>query len=198
MTVITSATTGLLATASDHLDLFRLHRASWWQTLLKLRLPGSIPFILSGVRISSGIAVVGAIVGSGIVRHSHKWIAEGGTFAILGLLMVWVAYFVVGLAMCDNVSMMPEKGGTYAWARKTMGRFAGSQVGWLYLVGFTCLSVILSWLAYKYSLLAMIYYFPSKTALLGAMIFSIIIPMFFILYLHHVINSRTLFTFTMR
>lgn len=124
--------------------------------------------------------IVGAIVGSGIVRHSAKWVAEGGSYALLGLFLVWIAYFAVSLAMVDNVSIMPGKGGVYGWTRKTMGRFKGNQIGWIYLVGFTCLSVILSWLAYIYTLDAIRYFAPDEGARLGAVIFSIIIPMIFI------------------
>ena len=45
------------------LDLFQLHNASRWQVLLKLRLPSSVPYLVTGAKISSGMAVVGAIVG---------------------------------------------------------------------------------------------------------------------------------------
>ncbi len=130
--------------------------------------------------IAVAAMVVGAIVGSGIVRHSVNWPGTGGTYAIFGVLLVWIVFFIIGIAMCDNVSMMPEKGGVYAWSRKTMGRFWGIQIGWIYLVGFICLSVILSWFAYENTLLALVYFFPQKEALLAATIFSIIIPMLFI------------------
>jgi NitT/TauT family transport system permease protein len=61
--IITNATTGLTAVDRDLLDLFRLHNASYWQTLVKLRLPNAVPFLVTGARISCGLAVVGAIVG---------------------------------------------------------------------------------------------------------------------------------------
>jgi len=61
--IITSATTGMLSVDPDLLDLFRLHRAGRFRTWLKLRLPGSIPHILTGAKISSGLAVIGSIVG---------------------------------------------------------------------------------------------------------------------------------------
>jgi NitT/TauT family transport system permease protein len=61
--IITNGTTGLLAINLDLLDLFRLYRASRWQVLWKLRLPHSVPFLVTGARTSSGLAVVGAIVG---------------------------------------------------------------------------------------------------------------------------------------
>ncbi|MHA1150556.1 MAG: APC family permease [Promethearchaeota archaeon] len=125
--------------------------------------------------------VVGAIVGSGIVRHSTNWPGIGGNYAVFGIFLVWIAYMIIGLAMCDNVSMMPEKGGTYAWTRKTMGKGWGTQIGWIYLVGFTCLSVILCWLAYIAALNAILYFMPERGAFLAAVIFSVIIPMFFII-----------------
>jgi NitT/TauT family transport system permease protein len=61
--VITNATAGMLAIDRDLNDLFRLHRASRRQVWLKLRLPNSVPHILTGARTSSGLAVIGAIVG---------------------------------------------------------------------------------------------------------------------------------------
>ena len=36
---------------------------SRWQILLKLRIPNSVPNMLTGTRISSGLSVIGAIVG---------------------------------------------------------------------------------------------------------------------------------------
>lgn len=69
--VITSTTTGLLQIDRQLLDLFRLHRASWWQSLWKLRFPSAMPWIISGIRIASGVAVVGAIVGEFFVGASQ-------------------------------------------------------------------------------------------------------------------------------
>jgi len=61
--IITNATTGLTTVDRDLLDLFRLHNAGRWQTLFKLGLPSAVPYLVTGARISSGMAVVGAIVG---------------------------------------------------------------------------------------------------------------------------------------
>lgn len=44
-------------------DLFTLHRATRWQRLTKLQLPGALPSIFAGLRISSGLSVIGALVG---------------------------------------------------------------------------------------------------------------------------------------
>ncbi|MHC4877318.1 MAG: ABC transporter permease [Planctomycetota bacterium] len=61
--IITNATAGMLAIDPDLRDLFRLHRASRLQVWMKLRLPNSVPHILTGAKTSSGLAVIGAIVG---------------------------------------------------------------------------------------------------------------------------------------
>ncbi len=61
--IITSTTTGLLQIDANLLDLFRLNRATRWQTLIRLRVPSSLPYLLSGIRIAGGAAIVGAIVG---------------------------------------------------------------------------------------------------------------------------------------
>ena len=54
--IITSTTTGLLQIDPNLLDLFRLNRATRLQTLIKLRVPSSLPYLLSGIRIASGAA----------------------------------------------------------------------------------------------------------------------------------------------
>jgi NitT/TauT family transport system permease protein len=61
--VITNGTAGMLEVDPDLVDLFRLSNASRWQVLFKLRLPNSVPYLLTGVRTASGLAVIGAIVG---------------------------------------------------------------------------------------------------------------------------------------
>lgn len=61
--VVASTLTGLLSADPALKDLFKLYRASRWQSMVKLYLPSSLPFILNGLRISGGLAVIGAIVG---------------------------------------------------------------------------------------------------------------------------------------
>ena len=60
--VIATTTTGLLSADPRLEDLFRFYRAPRWTLLFKLRLPASLPYFLSGLRIAAGLAVVGAIV----------------------------------------------------------------------------------------------------------------------------------------
>jgi NitT/TauT family transport system permease protein len=69
--IITNGCTGMLAIDSDLMDLFRLHRASRWRIILKLRLPNCVPYLMTGAKISSGLAIIGAIVGDFLVGHGQ-------------------------------------------------------------------------------------------------------------------------------
>ncbi len=61
--VIANTLTGILSTDPALRDLFRLYGASARVTLFKLRFPAALPQILTGLRVASGLAVIGAIVG---------------------------------------------------------------------------------------------------------------------------------------
>ena len=66
--VITNSTDGLLAIPNDLQELFRLNRATRWQTLWMLQLPQALPRIITGVKISSAMVVLGATVGRVLCR----------------------------------------------------------------------------------------------------------------------------------
>lgn len=61
--IVTNTTAGMLAVDSQWLDLFQLHNAGRWQIVVKLRLPNAVPHLMTGARTSSGLAVIGSIVG---------------------------------------------------------------------------------------------------------------------------------------
>lgn len=73
--VIANTLMGLESSSAQQRDLFRLFNASPWQTLIKLKLPNSYPYVLSGLKISAGLSIVGAIAG--------EFVAGGGLGAII-------------------------------------------------------------------------------------------------------------------
>lgn len=60
--ILSNTTLGLNSVDRNLLDLFKLYRANRWQTLIYLRLPAAMPYFLGGLRISGGLALIGAVV----------------------------------------------------------------------------------------------------------------------------------------
>jgi NitT/TauT family transport system permease protein len=71
--VFANTAAGFASTPPELGDLFRLYGGGRWQTLRLLRLPAAIPYFLSGLRISGGLALVGAVVA--------EFVAGSGGFA---------------------------------------------------------------------------------------------------------------------
>ncbi|MEP7330191.1 MAG: ABC transporter permease [Betaproteobacteria bacterium] len=60
--IISNTTLGLRSVDPGLADLFRMSRATRWQTLMRLRIPGALPYFFAGLRIASGLALIGAVV----------------------------------------------------------------------------------------------------------------------------------------
>ncbi len=90
---------GLKASEPMQRDLMRTYAASYPQALLKLRLPAAMPFIFNGLKISTTLALIGAIVaeffGSPIKGMGFRISTEVGRLA---LDMVWAEIAVAALA----------------------------------------------------------------------------------------------------
>ncbi len=60
--VIANTTLGLRSVDPGLRDLFRLQRATRWQLLWRLKVPSALPYFFGGLRIASGLALIGAVV----------------------------------------------------------------------------------------------------------------------------------------
>lgn len=60
--IISNTTLGLRSIEPDLQSYFELNHASRLQTLLRLRIPSALPYFFGGLRISSGLALIGAVV----------------------------------------------------------------------------------------------------------------------------------------
>jgi NitT/TauT family transport system permease protein len=61
--ITTNTLFGLVSVDHGQHDLFTLHGAGRWRRLWKLQFPAALPNIFTGLRISAGLAVIGAVVG---------------------------------------------------------------------------------------------------------------------------------------
>lgn len=72
--IITNTLFGLQSTDRLHHDLFTLSGVSRWTRLRKLELPSALPALLTGIRIASGLAVIGAVVADFFFSQGEKGI----------------------------------------------------------------------------------------------------------------------------
>lgn len=97
--ILVNLVAGLQAADRMQADLMATWGASYWQGLIKLRLPAAMPFFFNGLKIASTLALIGAIVaeffGSPIYGMGFRISTEVGR---LGLDMVWATIAVAALA----------------------------------------------------------------------------------------------------
>jgi NitT/TauT family transport system permease protein len=73
--IVSNTLFGLLSAEKSQHELFTLQGASRWTRLSKLQFPAALPNIFVGLRISAGLAVIGAVVGD-------FYFAQGGVVGI--------------------------------------------------------------------------------------------------------------------
>jgi NitT/TauT family transport system permease protein len=79
--IIANTTQGLISVERNLVDLFVMNSATPVQLMFKLRLPHALPSLFTGVRISAGIAVIGAITGE-LFASSYRVGVGGIGYAI--------------------------------------------------------------------------------------------------------------------
>ena len=79
--ILSNTVLGLRSVDRNLLDLFELYGASRWRTLLELRLPAALPYFLGGLRISGGLALIGAVVAEFVAGSGGR--ASGLAYRIL-------------------------------------------------------------------------------------------------------------------
>lgn len=111
--ILSNTTLGLLSADHNLRDLFRLYGATRWQVLTELQLPSATPYMLAGMKISGGLALIGTVVaefaaGSGTSTGLAWRIIEAGNrldipkmFAALLLLSVLGITIFFGLAWIE-------------------------------------------------------------------------------------------------
>ena len=117
--IISNTTLGLRSVNPGLVNLFRMNKASRWQTLIRLRIPSAAPYFFGGLRISSGLALIGAVVAefvagtggtsaglayqilqAGFQLNIPRLFAALGLITVTGvllfLLMVWLSKLALG------------------------------------------------------------------------------------------------------
>jgi NitT/TauT family transport system permease protein len=83
--IISNTILGLRSVNPGLVNLFRMNKATRWQTLVQLRIPSAAPYFFGGLRISSGLALIGAVVAEFVA-------GTGGTGAGLAYQILQAGY----------------------------------------------------------------------------------------------------------
>jgi NitT/TauT family transport system permease protein len=109
--IIANTLFGLQSVDQEHHDLFSLHGAGRLTRLWKLQLPAALPSIFTGLRISAGLSVIGAIVGDFFFKQgdpgigilidvyrarlqSEQMVAAIMLSSLLGVVVFWLFGFL--------------------------------------------------------------------------------------------------------
>ncbi|MDV7142275.1 ABC transporter permease subunit [Tropicimonas sp. TH_r6] len=96
--VLVGMVKGLRAPSASQLDLLRTYSASQWETFVKLRLPASVPYLFTSLKIGIASALVGAIVGelpTGAISGLGARILIGDQFGTP--LAIWAALLAAAI-----------------------------------------------------------------------------------------------------
>jgi NitT/TauT family transport system permease protein len=125
--IISNTTLGLRSVDPGLVNLFRMNRAGRLQTLLRLRIPSALPYFFGGLRISSGLALIGAVVGEFVAGTGGR--SSGLAYEILqsgfalDIPRMFAALFLITLAgVALFVSMV-------ALSKLALGQWHESEVG---------------------------------------------------------------------
>lgn len=119
--IVNNVTTGLISVRSEHRELFQLYGASRIQSLWRLQIPAAIPYLMLGARISSGLAVIGAIVAEFFVSNGADYVGLGALMtAWQGLLQTDALIAALGVSTLLGLVLF---GAVFIVGRLFLGRY---------------------------------------------------------------------------
>ena len=113
--IFSGVLTGLKSADPDLERLFDLYGATRLQRLARLRIPAAVPFALEGLRVASGLAVIGAVVaefvsGSGATQGlAWRLLESGNRLRTADMLAALVCLMVMGLALSGLVGLVERR-----------------------------------------------------------------------------------------
>ena len=105
--VTISMVKGLRSPETIELDMMKTWNANGFQTLLRLRLPSSVPFLFAGMKIGIAAALVGAIIGelpTGAVSGLGARMLQGSYYG--QMVQIWSALIFASLIAALLVTMI--------------------------------------------------------------------------------------------
>ncbi len=105
--VVVGMVKGLRSPSREQLDLLQTYHASKTQTFFKLRLPASMPYLFTSLKIAMAASLVGAIVGelpTGAIRGLGARMLTGSYYG--QTIQIWSALFAAALLAAALVGLI--------------------------------------------------------------------------------------------
>jgi NitT/TauT family transport system permease protein len=125
--IISNTTLGLRSVDPGLVSLFRMNKAGRMQTLWRLRIPSALPYFFGGLRISSGLALIGAVVAEFVAGTGGR--SSGLAYEILqsgfqlDIPRMFAALLLITLAGVGLFALM------IALSKLALGQWHESEVG---------------------------------------------------------------------
>lgn len=100
-------------------DVMRASRASRWQTFAKLEIPAAMPVLISGLKMSATLAVIGAVVGEFVAARAGLGfliVSARGTFDTALVLVAVFTLTTLALTLYGLVGVLAHY--TLKWQRR--------------------------------------------------------------------------------
>ncbi|MCD6122637.1 MAG: ABC transporter permease [Spirochaetales bacterium] len=110
--IVINSATGFYEVDDDLIGLVRYLNASKWQIFIKIRFPNALPYIFSGLKISSTMCVVGAIVGEFIASDKGLGYIIINSLYTMDTAPIFASLFVVafiGITLFGIVSFIEKR-----------------------------------------------------------------------------------------
>lgn len=107
--IVLTTARGLKEVEPDLIDLVRTVRATRWQIFSKIQLPSALPYIFSGMKVASVLAVAGAVVGEFIGSEKglgNLMLAVQATMDTEAMFMAVILITLIGVALYGLVVLL--------------------------------------------------------------------------------------------
>lgn len=114
--ILITTARGLKEVEPDLIDLVRVLRATRWQIFTKIQLPGSLPYIVSGMKVAVVLAVAGAIVeefiaseeGFGYLMMQRQVELDTASMFMAVLLITLIGSILYGIVILLEKFVVPQ------------------------------------------------------------------------------------------
>ncbi len=117
--IVVGMVKGLNSPDIGHMDLMRTYSATNWQSFWKLRLPSSLPYLFTSMKIAIAISIVGAVVAE----------LPTGAVAGLGARLLAGSYYGQTIQIWSALVMASILAGGLVWIVDIIGRLVTKRMG---------------------------------------------------------------------